>query len=443
MNITAELNPTAIIARRTMDLEKEPFPDADNRRAKNKGQFITASKVQRKYFTVLIVLSFSWLFSLQSQPIITGAERTEAYFPLLKKKKIAVVANQTSVVGKKHLVDTLLASKIKVKLVFAPEHGFRGQAANGEKVVSGIDPVTKIPVISLYGKNIKPTQKDLKGVDAVVFDIQDVGVRFYTYLTTLHYVMQACAENRKPLIVLDRPNPNGHYVDGPVLKPGFESMVGMHPIPLVHGMTLGELARMINGEKWLKTKDTCLLTVIPIQNWDHNTAYTLPVPPSPNLPTQESILLYPTLGLMEGTVMSMGRGTDKPFECFGAPWLKDGHFVFVPKNIPGKAVNPPFLGDTCRGILLTDFARNYIAGSRQLYAEWFEMLLNACPDKQKFFNPFFDKLAGSAELRSALMNGTSIKKIRESWKTDLFLFEYKRNRYLLYPCIPGMGHIKP
>lgn len=382
-------------------------------------------------------------FAAVSQSIITGAERTEAYFYLLKKKRIAVVANQTSMVGNRHLIDTLLAEKMRVKKVFAPEHGFRGHAANGEKVASGIDPVTKLPIVSLYGKHVKPTRKDLKGIDIVVFDIQDVGVRFYTYLTTLHYVMQACAENGKPLLVLDRPNPNGHYMDGPVLKPGFESMVGMHPIPLVHGMTLGELARMINGEKWLRTADTCRLTVIPVQNWDHNTAYILPVPPSPNLPTQESIMLYPTLGLMEGTVMSMGRGTDKPFECFGAPWLKDGHYTFVPRNIPGKAVNPPFLGDTCRGFLLTDFAHNYIAGSRQLYIEWFEMLLNAFPDKQKFFNPFFDKLAGGTELRTALLSGTSIKNIRDSWKEDLYRFEYKRNRYLLYPCIPGVGHIKP
>jgi len=378
-----------------------------------------------------------------SQKIITGAERTEMYLTLLKKKRTAVVANQTSMVGKRHLIDTLLASNIKVKRVFAPEHGFRGQAANGEKVASGIDPITKLPIISLYGKHVKPTRKDLKGIDIVVFDIQDVGVRFYTYLTTLHYVMQACAENRKMLLLLDRPNPNGHYVDGPLLKSGFESMVGMHPIPLVHGMTLGELARMINGEKWLKIADTCRLTVIPVLNWDHNTAYTLPVPPSPNLPTQESIMLYPTLGMMEGTVMSMGRGTDKPFECFGAPWLKEGHYIFVPKNIPGKAMNPPFLGDTCRGFLLTDFARNYISGHRQLYLEWYEMLLNACPDKQKFFNPFFDKLAGGSELRTAMLNGTSIKKIREAWKDDLFQFTYKRNRYLLYPCIQGMGHTKP
>jgi uncharacterized protein YbbC (DUF1343 family) len=407
------------------------------------GQFIVASKIHLKCLTVLMVFAFGVPFWGISQAIITGAERTDVYFPLLKKKRIAVVANQTSMVGKQHLIDTLLASNIKVKRVFAPEHGFRGQAANGEKVNSGVDPVTKLPIISLYGKHVKPTRKDLKGIDIIIFDIQDVGVRFYTYLTTLHYVMQACAENKKTLLLLDRPNPNGHYVDGPMLKPGFESMVGIHPIPLVHGMTLGELARMINGEKWLRTDDTCRLNVIPVLNWDHNTAYTLPVPPSPNLPTQESIMLYPTLGMMEGTVMSMGRGTDKPFECFGAPWLKEGHYLFVPKNIPGKAVNPPFLGDTCRGFLLTDFARNYIAGHRQLYLEWYEMLLNTCPDKQKFFNPFFDKLTGSTELRTALLNGTPIRKIRESWKDDLFRFEYKRNRYLLYPCIPGLGHTKP
>ena len=426
-----------------MDLEKEPLPEADNLHATYKGQFIVASKVLRKCLTTFMIILVWFPFTLISQSIITGAERTETYFPLLKKKRIAVVANQTSLIGDRHLIDTLLSAKIRVKKVFAPEHGFRGQAANGEKVVSGIDPVTKLPIVSLYGKHVKPTRKDLKGIDMVIFDIQDVGVRFYTYLTTLHYVMQACAENGKPLLLLDRPNPNGHYIDGPMLKPGFESMVGLHPIPIVHGMTLGELARMINGEKWLKTHDTCQLTVISVQNWDHNTAYRLPVPPSPNLPSTESILLYPTLGLMEGTVMSMGRGTDKPFECFGAPWLNEGHYKFVPRNIPGKAVNPPFLDDTCNGFLLTDFARNYIAGSRQLYIEWYEMLLSVCPDRQKFFNPFFDKLAGSTELRTALMNGTSIKKIRESWKDDLFEFEYRRNRYLLYPYVPGAGHTQP
>lgn len=440
--MTAELSPTANMAKRTIDLEKEPLPDADNRRARNKGQFIGASKVHRKWLTAVMLFCFCMPFRAVSQPVIPAAERTDEYFPLLKKKRIAVVANQTSVVGKRHLIDTLLSAKIKIRKVFAPEHGFRGNAANGEKVNSGIDSITKLPIVSLYGKHVKPSRKDLKGVDLVVFDIQDVGVRFYTYLTTLHYVMQACAENNKPLLVLDRPNPNGHYIDGPVLQPGFESMVGMHPIPLVHGMTLGELARMINGEGWLRTADTCRLTVIPIQNWDHNTAYNLPVAPSPNLPTRESIMLYPTLGLMEGTVMSMGRGTDKPFECFGAPWLKEGHYKFVPKNIPGKAKNPPFMGDTCRGFLLTDFARNYIAGSRQLYIEWYEMLLNTCPDKQKFFNPFFDKLAGTTALRTELLKGTPIKKIRESWKSDLFQFEYKRNRYLLYPFIPGVGHTK-
>lgn len=443
MNITAELSATATMAKRTIDREKDPLPEADSRRAIIKGQFIVASKVQRKWFTALMLLTLLLPLTGGSQAVITGAERTEDYYSLLKKKRIAVVANQTSKVGKVHLIDTLLTLKIRVMKVFAPEHGFRGHAANGEKVASGTDPITKLPIISLYGKHVKPTKKDLESIDVVIFDIQDVGVRFYTYLTTLHYVMQACAENGKHLIVLDRPNPNGHYMDGPVLKPGYESMVGMHPIPLVHGMTLGELARMINGERWLKTADTCKLTVIPVKYWDHNTAYILPVPPSPNLPTQESIMLYPTLGLMEGTIMSMGRGTDKPFECFGAPWLKDGHYRFVPKNIPGKAVNPPYLGDTCCGFLLSDFARNYIAGSRQLYIEWFEMLLNACPDKQKFFNPFFDKLAGGPELRTALMGGTSIKKIREAWKDDLFQFTYKRNRYLLYPCIQGMGHTKP
>ena len=420
-------------------------PEKDSLRASKRGHFICASKVQLWFglrrTIILMALLMGAIYNSTAQNIITGAARTDLYLSLLKKKRVAVVANQTSIVQDKHLVDSLLAAKVKVKKVFAPEHGFRGQAANGEKVNNATDAKTGLPIISLYGKNVKPTRKDLKNVDVVLFDIQDVGVRFYTYLTTLHYVMQACAENGKTLIVLDRPNPNGHYMDGPVLKPGFESMVGIHPIPLVHGMTLGELARMINGERWLRTHDTCKLVVIPMLNWDHNTTYALPVPPSPNLPTHESILLYPTLGLMEGSIMSMGRGTDKPFECFGAPWLAEGHYIFVPKNIAGKAVNPPYLNDTCKGILLTDFARNYISGSRQLYIEWFEMLLKVCPDRNKFFTPFFDKLSGSNELREALLSGKSIQWIRKSWKNDLYAFEHRRNPYLLYPYLPGMGHL--
>lgn len=378
-----------------------------------------------------------------AQNIRPGAWRTDKYVPDLAGKRVAIVANQTSTIGNTHLVDSLKRLGVKITKVFAPEHGFRGSAAAGEKVKNSRDIKTGIPVVSLYGKKYKPTPKELRNVDIILFDIQDVGTRFYTYLSTLHYVMQACAENNKPLFVLDRPNPNGYYTDGPVLKPGYESMVGLHPIPIVHGMTLGELALMINGQGWLNTTQACDVIVIKNEGWDHNTRYHVPVPPSPNLPTDEAILLYPTLCLLEGTVMSMGRGTDKPFECFGAPWLKEGNYMFVPRNIPGKAINPPFVNDTCHGFLVTDFARNYIADSRTLYIEWLELLVSVCPSKDSFFTPFFDKLAGSSTLREQLLNGIPAKDIRKSWKDDLEAFEYKRTPYLLYPYTPGAGLTKP
>lgn len=380
---------------------------------------------------------------LQAQGIKPGAWRTDAYLADLKGKRVAIVANQTSTIGNTHLVDSLRRLGIRITKVFAPEHGFRGSAAAGEKIKNSRDPVTGIPIVSLYGKRYKPTPKDLKNVDIVLFDIQDVGARFYTYLSTLHYVMQACAENDKPLFVLDRPNPNGYYTDGPVLQPGYESMVGMHPIPIVHGMTLGELALMINGQGWLKTERPCDVVVVKVLGWDHNTRYRIPVPPSPNLPTDEAIFLYPTLCLLEGTEMSMGRGTEKPFECFGAPWLKAGNYQFIPRNIPGKAMNPPFLNDTCYGFLVTDFARNYLVDSRTLYIEWLELLLKDCPDTSRFFTSFFDKLAGSSALREALLKGVPAQKIRESWKDDLQKFEYQRAPYLLYPYLAGEGLTKP
>lgn len=391
---------------------------------------------------------FSWsavfiTVHIQAQVIKPGAWRTDAYLADLKGKRVAIVANQTSTIGNTHLVDSLRRLGIKITKVFAPEHGFRGSAAAGEKIKNSRDPQTGIPIVSLYGKRYKPTPKDLRNVDIVLFDIQDVGARFYTYLSTLHYIMQACAENGKPLFVLDRPNPNGYYTDGPLLQPGYESMVGMHPIPVVHGMTLGELALMINGQGWLKTEKPCDVVVIKVQGWDHNTRYHIPVPPSPNLPTDEAIFLYPTLCLLEGTVMSMGRGTDKPFECFGAPWLRAGNYRFIPRNIPGKAMNPPFVNDTCYGFLVTDFARNYLVDSRTLYIEWLELLLKECPDTGRFFTPFFDKLAGTPALREALLKGVPAQKIRESWKDDLEKFEYQRTPYLLYPYQAGEGLIKP
>lgn len=379
--------------------------------------------------------------SLNAQ-IICGAEQINRYHHIIKNKKIAVVANQTSVIGSSHLVDTLMALKYQIVKIFAAEHGFRGNVENGGKIKNEKDAKTGLPIISLYGKHIKPTKLDLTGIDVVVFDIQDVGVRYYTFLTTMHYVMEACAEYGKKFIVLDRPNPNGHYIDGPVLDTAFRSMVGIHPIPLVHGMTLGELALMIKGENWLKTTKKIDLMVITVSNYTHNTAYDLPIAPSPNLPTTPSIILYPTLGLLEGTILSMGRGTDKPFECFGAPWLKIGSYEFTPKNIVGKANNPPYLNEKCRGLLLTDFANDYIVSYNKLYIEWLVLLYKECPDKKTFFNPFFTLLAGNKFLQKQIEEGKNANEIRLSWQVDLQKFSKQREPYLLYEYSPNKGLIK-
>ena len=430
--------------------KKKTFFDLDfcsfvmNLFAMKKGQLNMFFKIKAQSLS-LRTITFIFIYFISNMgvaQIITGAEQTELYLSKLKNKKVAIVANPTSVIGKTHLVDSLFSLKIKIKKIFAPEHGFRGEAANGDKIQNSVDHKTKIPIVSLYGKNIKPTKKDLAGIDVVVFDIQDVGVRFYTFLTTLHYVMEACAEQNKTLIILDRPNPNGFYIDGPILDEKYKSMVGMHPIPLVHGMTLGELGKMINGEKWLTNQVQCNLEVIPVKNYNHNMFYELPIPPSPNLPTNTSILLYPSLGLFEGTEMSMGRGTEKPFECFGAPWLNKGNYTFTPMNIPGKAVNPPFLNQKCHGFLLTDFANDYLITYKQLYIEWIVMLYKECPDKTKFFNSFIHKLIGTDQFKSQVESGLSANDIRKSWQSGIQKFKVQRLPYLLYPFDPEIGLIE-
>jgi hypothetical protein len=390
-------------------------------------------------FRCIAAIFILFISNLLNAEIITGAEQTYLYLNKLKGKKVAIVANPTSIIGHTHLVDSLFSLKINIKKIFAPEHGFRGEAANGDHIDNSIDPKTNVPIVSLYGKNIKPSKKDLKNIDVVIFDIQDVGVRFYTFLTTLHYVMEACAENNKQLLIFDRPNPNGYYVDGPILEEKFKSMVGMHPIPLVHGMTLGELAKMINDEHWLPNNLTCKLEVIPIHNYFHNLYYPLPVAPSPNLPNSTSIILYPSLGLFEGTQISMGRGTAKPFECFGAPWLKMGNYQFTPVNIPGKAVNPPYLNQNCRGFLLTDFANDYIITYRHIYLDWLVLLYKDCPDKSKFFNSFFDKLIGTESVRNQIIEGKSAVEIRKNWEPGLKLFLEKRVPYMMYTYDEDLG----
>jgi uncharacterized protein YbbC (DUF1343 family) len=376
-----------------------------------------------KYSAFLLFLFFE--ISAFSQ-IIPAAELTTEYFPKLAGKKIALVANQTSMVGSTNLVDTLMHSGICVKKIFCPEHGFRGIADAGEVINSSTDKVTGLPVISLYGKNKKPTLSDLQGIDIVVFDIQDVGVRFYTYISTLHYVMEACAENNIPLLILDRPNPNSHYIDGPVLKPKYRSFVGMHTVPLVYGMTIGEYAKMINGEGWLAKGEKCDLQCIPCANYTHHSKYRLPVKPSPNLPNMQSIFLYPSLGLFEGTCISVGRGTDFPFQVIGCPGIDSTLYSFTPKSIPG-AKNPFYENKKCFGFDLRNtndsvFTLTYIINMYKLF-----------PQKAAFFNPFFQKLAGNDELILQIKGGMSEEDIRNSWKVDLDKFKEIRKKYLIYP----------
>lgn len=365
--------------------------------------------------------------------IKTGAEQTQAYLPLLKQKEIALVVNQTSLIGRTHLVDSLLSLGIKIRCIFAPEHGFRGNASAGTTVSSGMDSKTGLRIISLYGSHKKPLKADLEGVETVVFDIQDVGVRYYTYISTMHYVMEACAEFNIPFVVLDRPNPNGHYTDGPVLDTNFRSFVGMHKIPLVHGCTVGELARMINGEGWLNKGLTCSLSVIPCLNYSHNMVYELPVRPSPNLQTQSAVYLYPSLGLFEGTTVSIGQGTDKPYQCFGSPAFDWGNIRFTPVSIKGVAEKPKSLGMPCTGFDLTWFGYNKARPDAQINLNWLIMSYRLSKNKSDFFNDFTDKLAGTSSLRKQIIAGSSVYEIRQSWQKDLDYYRIMRNRYLLYP----------
>ncbi len=368
----------------------------------------------------------------ENLPVVPAANRTDLYFPLLEGKKVGIVANQTAKVEYEHLVDFLINSHIDIQVIFAPEHGFRGHAEAGEKVVSGVDPMTGIKVVSLYAGNFKPQQKDLEGIDVMIFDIQDVGARFYTYISTMHYVMEACVEAEIPLIILDRPNPNGFYVDGPVLQPEFKSFIGMHPIPLVHGLTVGELALMINGEGWLSGGMQCELHVIPVERYTHSTLYHLPVAPSPNLQSKEAIYLYPSLCLFEGTVVSVGRGTDTPFEIFGHPKLNDFQFSFVPESRPGFSASPPFMNETCFGRNLNSYADTIVA-SPKLELKWVIETYRHLHDKGSFFNAnMFDKLAGTSELRKQIIAGMSEQEIRKSWKDDLDEYKKMRKKYLLY-----------
>ncbi|WP_452219823.1 exo-beta-N-acetylmuramidase NamZ family protein [Lacinutrix salivirga] len=376
-----------------------------------------------------------------SKQLVVGANQTALYLPLLEGKKVGIVANQTSVLFKDktealqttnytHLVDSLVALNVTVSKVFAPEHGFRGTADAGEVVKDGIDTKTGLPIISLYGKNKKPTAKQLQGLEVMIFDIQDVGVRFYTYISTLHYIMEACAEQNIPLIILDRPNPNGHYIDGPVLELEHKSFVGMHPVPVVHGMTIGEYAQMINGEKWLKNKVQCDITVIPVKNYTHNTFYSLPIQPSPNLPNDVAINLYPSLCFFEGTNVSAGRGTDKQFQVFGSPFLNtemyNFNYTFTPQpNIGAKY--PKHEGKLCYGLDLSETQRlnrldlNYVIDA-----------YNSTENKDEFFNDFFTKLAGTKSLQQQIEGKHTAYELKKNWVRGIEDYKLKRKAYLLY-----------
>mgnify|MGYP003109809990 CR=1 FL=1 len=377
--------------------------------------------------------------------IVTGAEQPGVYFPLLSTKKVGVVANQTSVIIEKlasfdeeqpetqkiiktHLVDYMRDNAINVTKVFSPEHGFRGTADAGEIIKDGVDTKTGLPIISLYGTNKKPSKTQLEGIDILVFDIQDVGARFYTYISTLHYVMEACAEQGIPLLILDRPNPNGHYIDGPILEPEYKSFVGMHPVPVVHGMTIGEYAQMINGEKWLANGVSCDITIIKNEGYTHKTAYSLPVKPSPNLPNDVAISLYPSLCFFEGTFISAGRGTNMQFQVFGAPSLPERFydFTFTPQANEG-AKNPKFKGEVCRGKDL----RNYPKMDK-LNLDWLMEAYVANGKKKDFFTSFFTTLAGTKKLQDQIEKGFTAREIRKTWQEGLKSYEKMRSNYLLY-----------
>lgn len=358
-----------------------------------------------------------------------GALRLDSYLPFLQGKRVGLVINQTSLVGSTHLADTLISLQINISAIFSPEHGFRGDKADGVSIKDGTDRKTGIPVYSLYGSNKRPSGEQMDKVDVIIYDIQDVGVRFYTYISTLHYVMEACAAQKKTLIVLDRPNPNSHYIDGPVLDTHFRSFVGMHPIPVVYALTPGELARMINGEKWLSHNLHCDLKVIQVENYSHGDTVALPIAPSPNLPTMQAVNLYPSLCLFEATPLSVGRGTPFPFQTIGFPDSSFGRFSFTPQPIANASVNPPQKGKQCFGV---DLRKHHRQNTFNL-----SFLIEF---QKKFDNPsdffqrpeFFDKLAGTDKLRKQLMAGKSENEIRKSWQADLEQYKALRNKYLIY-----------
>jgi len=374
-----------------------------------------------------------WISGGDTGRVIIGAERTGMYFPWLRERKVAVVANPASTIGRVHLVDSLLRAGIKVIRVFGPEHGFRGDAAAGERISGSRDPKTGLPVFSLYGKHVKPTRASLSDVDVVLFDIQDVGARFFTYISTLTYMMEACAENGTELIVLDRPNPNGDYVDGPVLETLYTSFVGLHPVPVVHGMTVAEYALMVNGEGWLEKGVRCKLRTVAMEHYTHATPYDLPVKPSPNLPDMTAVRAYPSICLFEGTIISVGRGTERPFSLIGHPDYVPGTSTFTPLDRPGMATNPPYKGRLCRGYDLAGRDDGNLVTSGRLDLSWLIIMYRYFRERPDFFNAYFDTLAGTAALREQIISGLPEEEIRESWQPGLQTFKKIRKKYLIYP----------
>jgi uncharacterized protein YbbC (DUF1343 family) len=386
-------------------------------------------------------LDVSRELGVSARTIITGADQTSEYLDYLKGKRVGILVNQTSIIGKTPIVDSLVALGINVVLIFGPEHGFRGTASNGDKVSDSVDPKTGIPAISLYGKLKKPTKEQLDKIDLLVFDIQDVGARFYTYINTLGHVMEACAENNTEMLILDRPNPNGFLIDGPILEKHLYSGIGMYRIPISHGLTMGEFAQMINGEGWLPNNLKCKLKIIKVANYDHEMSYTLPMLPSPNLNTQQSIMLYPHICFFEGTILSQGRGTYMPFTVLGAPLLKGKYdFSFKPQSIKGMSETPLHQNETCYGMDLRKYDTSEFQKSRKLNLNWIIELYQAYPDKARFFDRSqskqmgdFDKLAGTENLRKQIVAGASESEIRKSWEPGLSDYKEMRKKYLLYP----------
>jgi len=406
----------------------------------------------RSIFFILIASTF--IFCSSSKPkqgkapivvnkkeIKTGAEQTGKYLPLLKGKRVAIMANQTSIIGKTHLVDSLKTLGVKIVKVFGPEHGFRGNASAGVEVADEIDPVSGIPVVSLYGAKNKPSKEDLADVDILIYDLQDVGVRFYTNINALSRLMETCYENGKEMLILDRPNPNGYLIDGPILDMKYKSGIGMFPIPMSHGLTVGEFAQMANGEGWLTGKVKCKIKIIPVANYDHDMPYTLPVKPSPNLNTQQSILLYPSTCMFEGVYVNHGRCTMFPFTVLGSPELKGKYeFSYTPRGIKGMAETPIFMNEVCYGLDLRNYDTELLRKSKKINIQWIMELYKAHPHKEKFFDSKLSKQMNNIEIqigsglfRQQIIDGVSEEVIRASWEPGLSEYKKMRKKYLLYP----------